>query len=304
MRTVGAVSRLTVDLLFTGLSRWPEPGEELRAPGHRMAAGGGMPVTPLLLSRLGVPSRLGTFLDGSLLSRVALDLIAPYGDCEIVDLHRGGAAPVTLSVVAPMGGDRAILSYEEELPRPDEEALLSFFRPCDIALFHPDRPLAERLRAMGKRVLYDPDEFTSRLMTEEVLSACDIVTPDLREAERITGERDPERALRRLRAMGAALPVIKLGAEGCLFLEGDRPVRLPPPRLGPAADTTGAGDCFMAGLAYGLARDLPFRACAGMGNVFGALCTLAPGALGADHSRERVERVYRETYGEDMGGEA
>ena len=66
----------------------------------------------------------------------------------------------------------------------------------------------------------------------------------------LTGEADPERAARALATGREA--VVKLGAEGALWSDGERVLRCP---AGSAdvVDTTGAGDAFTAGLLATLA---------------------------------------------------
>jgi sugar/nucleoside kinase (ribokinase family) len=70
--------------------------------------------------------------------------------------------------------------------------------------------------------------------------------------------------------------VIKLGARGVLCAQGPRRWRVRPPELEPA-DTTGAGDCFNAGLLAGLARGLPLPQAAAVGCAAGAASTQAVG---------------------------
>ena len=61
--------------------------------------------------------------------------------------------------------------------------------------------------------------------------------------EAITGEDDPERALRKLPAPHARLRCVTMGAQGALLLDGDRVVRCAAPAVD-VVDTTGAGDVF------------------------------------------------------------
>jgi sugar/nucleoside kinase (ribokinase family) len=70
--------------------------------------------------------------------------------------------------------------------------------------------------------------------------------------------------------------VVKLGERGALCADGSvrRRVSLPP--MTPA-DTTGAGDCFDAGLIAGLLDGLDLPQAAALGCAAGALSTAAPG---------------------------
>lgn len=77
--------------------------------------------------------------------------------------------------------------------------------------------------------------------------------------------------------------VITRGAEGCTVLTAD--ARLVVPAV-PAeeVDPTGAGDCFLAGFALGLLRELPLARCAELANWFGAQAVMQVGVPTLDMS--------------------
>ena len=67
----------------------------------------------------------------------------------------------------------------------------------------------------------------------------------------LTGEADPERALRKLRRLTPHPLCMTLGDRGAVALEGDR-FHVAPAFTVSVADNTGAGDAFRAGFIYGL----------------------------------------------------
>ena len=69
----------------------------------------------------------------------------------------------------------------------------------------------------------------------------------------LTGEPDPEKALRLLRNRHGGLLCVTLGAQGAAALDGDRFIYQPGFRVD-AVDTTGAGDVFRAGFIYATLR--------------------------------------------------
>jgi sugar/nucleoside kinase (ribokinase family) len=107
-----------------------------------------------------------------------------------------------------------------------------------------------------------------------LLPHVDLATPNLAEAQAITGETSPERAARRLHELGAGDVVVKLGADGC-FVHGVG--RIEPVRVDPV-DGTGAGDAFTAGLLYGRLAGWPLDRTARLANAAGAMATTAVGA--------------------------
>ena len=95
---------------------------------------------------------------------------------------------------------------------------------------------------------------------EELLPCAALVTPNLPEAEALTGCADPRRAACRLREMGARAVLIKGGhREGDatdLLFDGTEWTEFPAPRLA-TRHTHGTGCTSSAAIAAGLARGLP-----------------------------------------------
>jgi sugar/nucleoside kinase (ribokinase family) len=69
----------------------------------------------------------------------------------------------------------------------------------------------------------------------------------------LTGEHDPERALRKLRRLNDGLLVMTRGDQGSVALDGDTFCTAPAFEVN-VVDGTGAGDVFRAGFIYGLLR--------------------------------------------------
>ncbi len=107
------------------------------------------------------------------------------------------------------------------------------------------------------------------------VSHSDLLLPNEAEALRLSGEPGLAAAAAALTAGGTTLAV-KLGARGALCVTGqDRQHVALPPVI--PVDTTGAGDCFNAGLAAGLLDGLPLSRAVALGCAAGALSTRAPG---------------------------
>jgi len=104
--------------------------------------------------------------------------------------------------------------------------------------------LVERARAAGMTVSIDPSSWA--LLAPGAMPAADLLLPNDREAEALTGIEDPERAARSLAAGGGEV-VVTLGSEGALWTDGDRLERVRA-EAAEVVDTTGAGDAFAAGL--------------------------------------------------------
>jgi ribokinase len=88
--------------------------------------------------------------------------------------------------------------------------------------------------------------------------------------------------------------VIKLGARGALCGPGGQLVSVPAVE---PADTTGAGDCFNAGLIAGLLDGLDLPHAVALGCAVGAASTAALGGTGAVVDRATAEALARAAAG-------
>jgi sugar/nucleoside kinase (ribokinase family) len=123
------------------------------------------------------------------------------------------------------------------------------------------------------------------------LPAIDIYVPSLDEAVHQTGLHAPRAIIECYRGHGAAgLVGVKLGTQGALLSPQagefiDIPCIAAP---GPVADTTGAGDSFLAGLLTGLLRGMPPREAGLLGAATAACCVTGLGATAGLRSFEET----------------
>lgn len=94
----------------------------------------------------------------------------------------------------------------------------------------------------------------------------------------ITGEDDPERALRKLRKRHAGLLCITLGPRGSVMLDGDQMIHEPAIPVH-AVDTTGAGDVFRAAFIHALLRGESARDILRFANATAAVSCMRQGAI-------------------------
>lgn len=97
-------------------------------------------------------------------------------------------------------------------------------------------------------------------------------------AAELTGEPDPERALRKIRKLHNGLLTITLGANGAVALDGAALLRVPGIAV-KAVDTTGAGDIFRAGFIYGLVEGWPTERVLRFANAAAAASCTTSGAI-------------------------
>lgn len=134
------------------------------------------------------------------------------------------------------------------------------------SLLHPGAREAaleavERAAGRGQIVSVDPNlrlhlwprPGELKALLRRLLPSCAVVKLSDEEIRFVTGQSDVDAALRWLGRRGPSVAVVTLGARGAAVRAGGQTLWVPAPKV-TAIDTTGAGDGFMAGFLYGLAR--------------------------------------------------
>jgi sulfofructose kinase len=135
---------------------------------------------------------------------------------------------------------------------------------------------ARHARRAGIPITSDLDRMTER--TEELVLAVSYAIFADGLPEQLTGERDHERALRRIRRKHSGPLVVTLGREGAVALDGDR-FLLSPGFAVKAVDTTGSGDVFRAGFIVGVLNGWSIERTLRLANAAAALSCTRLGAM-------------------------
>lgn len=285
---------MNLDLIFKGFSRMPELGEEVFADRFTMQLGGGAQLIPLVLKDVGCKVKLGTFLsddDTSTICRMLLDRRG-FDDYEVFDA--AAVDPVVVTSVFSWPHDRAFLAHNAMVreDRLDSETVYDFLKDAKV-VFAPfgHTEVVRRLHEDGVIVVFDNgwrddlsiDDFA------EILPFVDVFTPNDKEALKMTGTASVSDAIRVL-AAHTPHPCVTLGKGGCAVWDGGEIRCVPAWNEFEAVDTTGAGDNFLAGVIYGLIRDLPLLECVRIGNIFAGYSTSAVGCYGKRFSEEFLHR--------------
>ena len=119
-------------------------------------------------------------------------------------------------------------------------------------------------------------------ITKEFFSKIDYFTPNETEAEfytgiKITNEKEAKQAAEKLLNLGIKKAIITLGEKGLFYTDGKEEIYLKASSV-KAIDTTGAGDAFNGGLAFGLSKDKPINECLELANKVAGISTTKLGA--------------------------
>ena len=155
--------------------------------------------------------------------------------------------------------------------------------------------LFRRLKAEGLTISLDtnndPDgKWEGGLM--DVLQYVDVFLPNAREARRITGIEDLEKAAARLAEI-VPLVIIELGQQGAMALRGAERFQSAATKVD-FVDPVGAGDSFDAGFLAQYLQGADLQTCLAWGNLAGAFSTTMAGGTEAFRDRERREKFWRE----------
>ena len=110
----------------------------------------------------------------------------------------------------------------------------------------------------------------------------DFFTPNETEAEfytgiKITNDQEAKQAAKKLLNLGIKKVIITLGEKGLLYSDGKEEIYLKASSV-KAIDTTGAGDAFNGGLAYGISKEKSIKECLELANKVAGLSTTKLGA--------------------------
>jgi sulfofructose kinase len=147
---------------------------------------------------------------------------------------------------------------------------------------------AKMASARGMTVTSDLDRVTEH--TPELIASVSIPIFAEHVPPTLTGERDPERALRKLRKQHPGLLCVTLGTAGSMALDDDRLIHVPAFSVH-AVDTTGAGDVFRAGFVYGLLAGWATLDVLRFANAAAAVSCTRLGAMGSAPTLTDVEQM-------------
>ncbi len=274
--------------------RMPAPGETVLGSGFLTSPGGKGANQAVAAARLGAKvaflGRVGHDAFGEALPAC---LAAEGIDAEHCLRTEGIATGVAMILVDSRGENSIVVASgaNHRLMPDDVFSRRELFQRADTVLLQLELPLPTVLAAIdlarrhGCRTVLDPAP-APRVMPEG-LCEVDIITPNVAEAESITGKKagDDERADKNIAsdliARGAKAAVLKLGARGSLVVCADGHIARAKAYKVKIVDTTAAGDAFTAALAVAVASGHKLRTAALFANAAGALACTRFGAQSA-----------------------
>jgi sugar/nucleoside kinase (ribokinase family) len=283
------------DVLVLGDDVAPAFGQQEKlVDSMSLVVGGSASITAVAAARLGLRVALVAAIGDDAAGHFMLTELGRAG-VDTTGMAVRAELPTGMTVALSRGDDRAILTAAGAIG-----ALTPADVPADLLIrarhvhvssyFLLERSLGPGLaallataRAAGAATSldtnWDPAGTWGADFFPGVLAQTDLLLPNEAEALRIAGTTTLPEAMASLTKAGGAVAV-KLGARGALYADGPKRYRATPPPVA-AVDTTGAGDCFNAGLLAGLLRGLEPPAALALGCAVGAASTRGIGGTGS-----------------------
>jgi sulfofructose kinase len=240
-------------LLITGSTAAVFNSGKARIDERRVVAGGQTATTVAACARLGLRSSYVGVLGSDPHAQVVRDALASF-DVDMTSAVVCDVPNRSAMIVVDPDGCRTVFWHRSEHLKLSTADLRPECLNARIIHVDDDDPslalqVSRMARDAGTPVTSDiehPSETVEQLISTVTYPIMEEHLPG-----RLTGESDPERALRKLRALNPGLLCVTLGERGVAALDGDR-FHLAPSFDVKVADATGAGDIFRAGFIYGL----------------------------------------------------
>ena len=288
----------SVDYVYV-LPEFPHPdtsSAKLRIQNASVSYGGQTATTLCTCAAMGLRTRyVGTMGSDEHGERMRQELRRRGIDVEHAYIRHVGN-PFAVILVDERRGERVVLWDRDpalQLAVNEIETALRAGTPRLIHVDDTDEDAAIRAASIGRMagipVTSDIERMTER--TDELVAAVTIPIFAEHVLEPLTGERDFERALRKVGSQFGDV-CVTLGARGAMLLEGDRlhHVEAEPIEV---VDTTGAGDVFRGAFITALLRGDAAPDILRFANAAAALSCTRRGALGGVPTREETVALVR-----------
>lgn len=127
MAFIAGAGATNVDLLYQGMERIPDVGEELYCKDFDLQLGGGLPATLINLGRLGIETKIATELGTDIFSEFAKDKFLQNG-VEPTNLYEGDKIPLNITSAIILPKDRTFLHTAKVLLKLTIMQKKSFFK--------------------------------------------------------------------------------------------------------------------------------------------------------------------------------
>jgi ribokinase len=299
------VGSINMDLVVRS-PHMPAPGETVLGEGFVTSPGGKGANQAVAAARLGASCRfIGRVGRDAFGQALTAKLQAENIDCTDLIVTDGAPTGVAMIIVDAKGENSIVVASgaNYQLTPDDVFSRAEAFEQADAVVLQLELPLPtvraaiDLARRNNCKVILDPAPAPGRL--PEALCQVDVISPNVNEAELLTGSRTGEERADKniamdLIARGAKAAVLKLGSRGSMVVTSDGQMARVPAYSVEIVDTTAAGDAFTAALAVAVAQGQDLRDAARMANAAGALACTKLGAQSAMPTLAEVRMLMQD----------
>jgi len=296
---------LVGDLFVPPLPRLPTPGELLVTDDFLVGAGGCAANVAVVLSKLGVGSRVVGKVGRDSFGDFVTSSLAELG-IDVSCIGRSETMGTAKTVIVPVAGEdrRYICTLGANADLTGRDFSPGAMSGVDVVYLggflvlpglHPGAvvELFDAAHRAGAHTLLDVvlpgDTHASLDDLRSILPSVDFFLPNDDEGRQLTGEQDPERQAACFNEAGAETVVITMGSEGLLVCTTTNTRHIAAPSVD-VVDGSGAGDAFAAGLIVGILEDWPLERSLMFASEVGALACTALGCSAGIPDRQTVSQ--------------
>ena len=289
MSDISVLGIFVADISFSG-PKIPAVGETILGNKYNVGPGGKGCNQAIAIARLGGKvnfiSKIGKDSYGELalntlkknninIENIIQDEKLQTGVAGILIDKNSGKNAINVIVGAPSSLNISEIEKQINLIKSSKIFLTQLEVPKDVTLY-----CLKTAKENGCITILNPAPASE--ITKEFFSKIDYFTPNETEAEfytgiKITNEKEAKQAAEKLLNLGIKKVIIKKKKKGLLYTDGKEVIYLKANSV-KAIDTTGAGDAFNGGLAYGLSKDKPINECLELANKVAGISTTKLGA--------------------------
>ena len=276
MKKVLVLGSINIDFV-SFVSRYPQPGETLVSNDFGIFQGGKGANQAIALAKLDVPTLMLGKVGKDILSNLALSSLKESGVDTTGISKSQKSSTGSASIWVNAQGQNSIVIYPGANGEVDEDFIIQhekFFDDASWLLTQFEVPLKSILLALklakkhGLKTVLDPAP-VKKISNNHIWKLIDYLLPNEIELKELTHtelthtelthSEDVLKGIHILKSRGVKEIIVKLSKQGVVYENEGKLLSFPAVPVERAVDTTGAGDCFIAGFLYGMIQwgDIP-----------------------------------------------
>lgn len=259
MEKILVLGSINIDFV-SFISRYPQPGETLISNDFGIFQGGKGANQAIALAKLDVPTLMLGKVGKDILSDFALSSLQKnrVDTTRITKSQKNSTGSASIWVNAQ--GQNSIVIYPGANGEIDEDFIIQhekYFDDASWLLTQFEVPLESILLALrfakkhGLKTVMDPAP-VREVSSNGIWELVDYLLPNEIELRELTQTDNILKAIHILKSRGVKEVIVKLGKLGAGYEDKGIFVLFPAVPVEQVVDTTGAGDCFIAGFLYGM----------------------------------------------------